>query len=556
LVETSLRENKMKNPLLTRNSYNRYFLFFTCLFILVSPHFSMGQDTPTCTATATLTPIVTPPAGLLPPLSLNLCGPEYVSSSTGITWLADQAYSPGGFGQVDSGDDCDFPSAVSGTLDAPLYQTMRCAPVTMDFEYQFDNLPWGDYQVLLKFMEPECPVGSGTRVTNILGNGMTVIQNLDITSAVGCYGALDQIFNVAVTNGSDGYGSLNLKFVPISYAPPVVSAIQVAEYMPKATPTPTPTGAWETPTPTVSPTFTLTPSWTCTETTTQTPTCTATIGPPSFPLYLAAARSQPYVSSFSGITWIADQAYFPGGFGYNTSAAGLTYVTTVVNGTADPLLYQTMRCCRPNLEYRFDGIPPGLYQVTLKFIEPTPAWMATRIFSVLANGTTVIENLDIFAETGGSDLALDKTFSVTVTAGADFYNSLDLQFVKVSVNGSWDEPLVSAIQIDQVRAEPTPSYSGSRPPSAGECFIYPSPVRGGKASVCCRMAEAGEMNLKIWNEAAELITEVKHQLPAGVRTTQFNLSGLSSGIYFYAVTLKYDSGKVETIKPQKFAVIR
>jgi len=69
------------------------------------------------------------------------------------------------------------------------------------------------------------------------------------------------------------------------------------------------------------------------------------------------------------------------------------------------------------------------------------------------------------------------------------------------------------------------------------------------------MTESGKVELKIWNERAELVSDVTDQKSEGLQVTSFTTSSFGSGVYFYSVVLTYDSGKVEKIKPHKFAVI-
>lgn len=100
------------------------------------------------------------------------------------------------------------------------------------------------------------------------------------------------------------------------------------------------------------------------------------------------------------------------------------------------------------------------------------------------------------------------------------------------------------------------TYRGGNPPASGQCFIYPSPASGDRATVSYDMAESGTMDLKIWNDNGELAAEITDRKSAGVQVTPFDLTRLSPRVYFYIVTLSYDSGRVEKLKPRKFAVIR
>jgi hypothetical protein len=70
------------------------------------------------------------------------------------------------------------------------------------------------------------------------------------------------------------------------------------------------------------------------------------------------------------------------------------------------------------------------------------------------------------------------------------------------------------------------------------------------------MAAAGEMDLKIFNENGELAADITDHPSAGIQITPFSLSSLASGVYYYVVTLTYDSGQKVRLKTHKFAVIR
>ncbi len=102
---------------------------------------------------------------------------------------------------------------------------------------------------------------------------------------------------------------------------------------------------------------------------------------------------------------------------------------------------------------------------------------------------------------------------------------------------------------------PVSSYAGSNPPGSGQCFIYPSPARGDHATLSYNMAGPGKMEARIWNQNGELAARLTDSKPAGVQISSFSLSSFAPGIYYYAVTLTYDSGQTQTIKIQKFAVV-
>jgi hypothetical protein len=100
---------------------------------------------------------------------------------------------------------------------------------------------------------------------------------------------------------------------------------------------------------------------------------------------------------------------------------------------------------------------------------------------------------------------------------------------------------------------PTPTVTAA---PAGSCYIYPSPARGNQATLSYQMAAPGKMEMILWNQNREKAADITDTKPAGAQTTAFSLLGFSPGVYLYSVTLLYDSGAIEQLKPGKFAVIR
>ncbi|MGH9771442.1 MAG: malectin domain-containing carbohydrate-binding protein, partial [Candidatus Acidiferrales bacterium] len=108
----------------------------------------------------------------------------------------------------------------------------------------------------------------------------------------------------------------------------------------------------------------------------------------------------------SGNVWTGDADYSGG------TEATITHA--IANTTTQPL-YQTERY--NEFTYTFTGLPAGLpYVVTLKFSEDYWTAAGKRIFNVILNGTTVLSNFDIFADSGGEYIADDKTFNTTVNS--------------------------------------------------------------------------------------------------------------------------------------------
>lgn len=123
-----------------------------------------------------------------------------------------------------------------------------------------------------------------------------------------------------------------------------------------------------------------------------------------------------------------------------------------VRGTSLPELYQTFRYGRDELEYVF-AVPAngGPYRVELFFTEPwyglgnidATSW---RVFDVALNGEIVLKDLDIFAETGGRAIALQKDFTIDAPDG-----QIRLTFPHVEAG----QAVISGIAISASDGTPT-----------------------------------------------------------------------------------------------------
>jgi hypothetical protein len=100
------------------------------------------------------------------------------------------------------------------------------------------------------------------------------------------------------------------------------------------------------------------------------------------------------------------------------------------------VLYKTAR--RGQTEYRFDGLPTGVYQVNLKFAEIQNRRPGQRLFDVIIEGNVVLPAFDIAGEVG-KNYADDKTFYLPVTDG-----QLNIRFIARQAD---KEPLINAIQV-------------------------------------------------------------------------------------------------------------
>ena len=100
-------------------------------------------------------------------------------------------------------------------------------------------------------------------------------------------------------------------------------------------------------------------------------------------------------------------------------------------------------------------------------------------------------------------------------------------------------------------------YAGQNPPSKGQSFAYPSPVRkGGVVNIVYEMRGPGEAIIKVWNENGDLAAATKELKLGGTQKTQMSVRAFAPGVYLYKVSLSYDSGTKEDLAVQKFAVAK
>ena len=116
----------------------------------------------------------------------------------------------------------------------------------------------------------------------------------------------------------------------------------------------------------------------------------------------------------SGISWLADRVYVAGQYGYVSKQSGISTTTIAIAATNDDPLYQSARI-DPG-EYRFDGLPAGVYEVDLRFAEIQNQAPASRLFDILVEGKLVLPALDVAREVG-TFTADRHVFFLSITDG-------------------------------------------------------------------------------------------------------------------------------------------
>jgi beta-galactosidase len=137
----------------------------------------------------------------------------------------------------------------------------------------------------------------------------------------------------------------------------------------------------------------------------------------------------------AGSIWLEDVAYRPGGFGFVAGDSTAVYADRNdknVLGTEDDPLFQTMR--EGTGGYRFD-VPPGVYEIELRFAETSFKKPGERVFDVEINGQTFLDDLDLVEEVG-FQTAFTRRFTVSTDNG-----------ILLELAASKGKPMLSAIRI-------------------------------------------------------------------------------------------------------------
>ena len=123
-----------------------------------------------------------------------------------------------------------YGNTISGAGNLQLYQSRRTVSSLFPLlSYEFD-LPAGDYRVVLHFVEILANATTGSRVFDIVAEGMLKVDNLDIHARVGNLAACAVEFSVSASDGL-----LNLDFPKVA-SNPTISGIEVFKIIPPVAP--------------------------------------------------------------------------------------------------------------------------------------------------------------------------------------------------------------------------------------------------------------------------------------------------------------------------------
>jgi hypothetical protein len=289
----------------------------------------------------------------------------------------------------------------------------------------------------------------------------------------------------------------------------------------------------------------------------STPTATPT---PAANAWRIRCGGPKYVDS-QGQTWAADTVSDQG-WGYTTGNA--------IGGTSDPALYDDERAGNP-FTYTFSNVPPGSYQVTLKFAEIFWSGPGQRVFNASINGTQVLGNFDIAADAGGVNRADDKVFNnmtpdgngqITVQLGPAGVDNAKLSAIQVLPMASVAKVKPGTAAASPLQPEgptPTPTLT---PPASGRDFTVtaaPNISHGEPIRFLIKLPHPSRLVLSLFTLNGEKVYEAGFEGTTGVNSLAWTLQNgggqaVASGLYLYRLRAQTARG-VET-RAGKVAVIR
>ncbi|HJT24115.1 MAG TPA: malectin domain-containing carbohydrate-binding protein, partial [bacterium] len=350
-------------------------------------------------------------------------------------------------------------------------------------------------------------------------NGTQVLGNFDIAAdAGGVNRADDKVFSNITPNGN---GQIVVQLGPASVDDAKISAIQVVP-QPNLTTTPTPTVS----------------------------------GAAS--IWRVHCGGPQYVDS-QGQTWAAD-TNFNGGSTYQTNNS--------ISSTTDPALYDDERAGNP-FTYTFN-VPPGPYQVTLRFAEIFWGSPGQRVFNVSINGTQVLGNFDIVADTGGPDRADDKSYDnvtpdgngqIVIQLGPASVDNAKLSAIQIipqRLVGKANPGLASSADSEKVTPTPTPTATPTAVSRDFTVVAVPNISHGEPVRFFINLPQPSQATLSLFNLMGEKVFETTWEGAAGANTRVWPLQNQShgmvaSGLYLYVI--KAQNGQAVEVKTGKVAVL-
>src|SRR5262249_36779182 len=113
-----------------------------------------------------------------------------------------------------------------------------------------------------------------------------------------------------------------------------------------------------------------------------------------------------------------------------------------IANTSDDVLFQSIHLGN-TFTATFD-CPNGTYETTIYDAETQGRTTGQRLFNVSIQGQQVLSNFDVFAQSGGANIAISRTFTNTVGGG-----QLEIDFHGI-VTAAESNACVSAIRVRKI----------------------------------------------------------------------------------------------------------
>jgi hypothetical protein len=156
---------------------------------------------------------------------------------------------------------------------------------------------------------------------------------------------------------------------------------------------------------------------------------------PAYQVAVDVGATSPYTDA-AGDVWGADRRYTAGSWGYTNPRSSPLRTNRAISGTEEDLLFQTAR--GNPVEYRFDGVPNGVYVVELEFAEINGRRPNRRLADIIIEEALVLPAHDISRHVG--TFAADVHELVAVVEDGE----LSVRFVERTGFGV---PIVSALRV-------------------------------------------------------------------------------------------------------------
>lgn len=209
---------------------------------------------------------------------------------------------------------------------------------------------------------------------------------------------------------------------------------------------------------------------------------------------------------------------------------------TVANANGNAAIYESAISGLTLYQVR---LPSGRYDLTLMLAETEQNSSQQRVFDVMAEGETVVDDLDIYAQAGKSAAYQQTISDISVPDGI-----LDLYFKPEK-----GVPILSGLHIVQRATTGIEQHDGN--PQQFGLHVYPNPFNP-STNLTYSLQKSGHVRLALYAANGRLLRSLVDSFqPAGEHRFLLQGNNLSTGIYF--IRMLVDGQQVES---QKLAFLK